>query len=818
MRVKWNRNLDGIRPLITVPETDVISSETLDVEDLDNKTCFTDLNDNTTESNEINGTNGCDNVVDAVLVRTCESPCPSSVSISSKRSDKSRRISSLFGLFRIKDKNIDNNSEDCVSNFSELSGATIPSLISHSMSKRKSSYGSRDSILLSHEKIGFEADTRRRRRANSLLAKGSMRRSWQQLNGSPKLPIISPPSASTDVIIKVKVKKEVLPESELVSFPSSTIAANKSNTDGAIVLTFVDDEPMIKDSSSNESIKDIFVKSAPIQGILRVRSRESDSPDYNTTDGLTKTTEQNSAVTSLNDKKSAANRRPTQPNTTGSTVTAKRMTNTKINASNASTSKRDVRSTHALDDRNQIQTLTQLCDSKTKQLKTLGISHNYTRIAFDSLSVVIQHLIEQYEPFETPRIKRALKTANTRCEQLRDNIDAKDVELNDMKIIFEEQINHLMKEREKNFSDLNEAKVTHELNIKKLKEMHFLDIKKLEEKHSNELMKSQQNCNELVNEIEEKTTELNETKQTKEELTNRLNQMEANIMNDKSKKFKYLSEKSKQLELEVESLKVVMEMKNEKIHTLERKMIETQEKINELPFAKESIRSLQQQIETLQITLDRKIHQFNQLTREHHDLQCLYEKEMREKRRLSMKNEELAFHLSESFNESVSGLSNCSHLDANHTRFKSPAINMDETPIKTNRCISGINNSYSNRKSHSKVNRSKSISTTTTTTTTSLAADRRATPMANSQNGPISGSPNDENHFLSNSNLDEVFDSGTNFVDCHSMPQSIKKGFQTNRYEKCNITGMSYPSDETPPQCILDSGFEEIQGLNSLSK
>ena len=54
-------------------------------------------------------------------------------------------------------------------------------------------------------------------------------------------------------------------------------------------------------------------------------------------------------------------------------------------------------------------------------------------------------------------------------------------------------------------------------------------------------------------------------------------------------------------------------------------MIETQEKINELPFAKESIRSLQQQIETLQITLDRKIHQYNQLTREHEELKIEFE-------------------------------------------------------------------------------------------------------------------------------------------------------------------------------------------------
>ena len=182
MRVKWNRNLDGIRPLITVPETDVISNGKL--QDIDNceKKSFTDFNENSTENSENIANNG----IDSVRAQACESPCPSSASITSKRSDKSKaRISSLFGLFKVKDKVNDNNSEDCVSNFSELSGTTVPSLLSESVSKsRKSSYGSRDSILSIHEKIGFETDSRRRRRANSLLARSSLRRSWQQLNAN----------------------------------------------------------------------------------------------------------------------------------------------------------------------------------------------------------------------------------------------------------------------------------------------------------------------------------------------------------------------------------------------------------------------------------------------------------------------------------------------------------------------------------------------------------------------------------------------------------------------------------------------------------
>jgi hypothetical protein len=179
MRVKWNRNLDGVRPLITVPETDVISDAKYEVQNNDNNTSFPDLNYNTTNTNDSH----------VIKVRTCESPSPSSASVTSKRSDKSKtRISSLFGLFKLKERVIDNNNEDCVSNYSELSNSVINPTMP-SMTIRRKSYESGDSMISGLEKIGFEADTRRRRRANTLLLKSSMRRSWQQLNGHSKLSV-----------------------------------------------------------------------------------------------------------------------------------------------------------------------------------------------------------------------------------------------------------------------------------------------------------------------------------------------------------------------------------------------------------------------------------------------------------------------------------------------------------------------------------------------------------------------------------------------------------------------------------------------------
>lgn len=102
-------------------------------------------------------------------------------------------------------------------------------------------------------------------------------------------------------------------------------------------------------------------------------------------------------VASINDKK-IASRRPISASTANSaTISAKRSTVHNKGSTVSSVSRKEprVESASANNDKIHIQTLSQLCEAKTKQLKTLSIDHNYLRLAFDSLSVVIRHLTEQ---------------------------------------------------------------------------------------------------------------------------------------------------------------------------------------------------------------------------------------------------------------------------------------------------------------------------------------------------------------------------------------------------------------------------------------
>lgn len=240
MRVKWNRNLDGVRPLITVPETDVISDAKFELHNHNNSS-FPDFNDNNTNDS-----------LNIIKLRTCHSPSPSSASVSSKRSDKSKtRISSLFGLFKLKERVIiDNNNEDCVSNYSELSNGAINQTMP-SMSNRRKSYESGDSMISGQEKIGFEADTRRRRRANTLLLKSSMRRSWQQLNGHSKLSISAGHLVYREPRIHSPLQSLRRKVSEPDLFISSRSSLNRAITD---VLPQVENQ-LNSDNSNPETNK-----------------------------------------------------------------------------------------------------------------------------------------------------------------------------------------------------------------------------------------------------------------------------------------------------------------------------------------------------------------------------------------------------------------------------------------------------------------------------------------------------------------------------------------------------------------------------------
>ncbi|KAM9189692.1 microtubule-associated tumor suppressor candidate 2 isoform 2-T2 [Dugong dugon] len=99
------------------------------------------------------------------------------------------------------------------------------------------------------------------------------------------------------------------------------------------------------------------------------------------------------------------------------------------------------------------------------------------------------------------------------------------------------------------------------------------------------------------------------------------------------------------LEEDMNSLKQVLEMKNQQIHQQEKKIIELERLVEKNIILEEKIQVLQQQNEDLKARIDQNTVVTRQLSEENANLQEYVEKEAQEKKRLSRTNEELLWKL-----------------------------------------------------------------------------------------------------------------------------------------------------------------------------
>ncbi|KAM6177713.1 microtubule-associated tumor suppressor candidate 2 isoform 1-T1 [Rhynchocyon petersi] len=99
------------------------------------------------------------------------------------------------------------------------------------------------------------------------------------------------------------------------------------------------------------------------------------------------------------------------------------------------------------------------------------------------------------------------------------------------------------------------------------------------------------------------------------------------------------------LDEDMNSLKQVLEMKNQQIHRQEKKIIELEKLVEKNILLEEKIQVLQQQNEDLKARIDQNTVVTRQLSEENANLQEYVEKETQEKKRLSRTNEELLWKL-----------------------------------------------------------------------------------------------------------------------------------------------------------------------------
>ncbi|XP_024106337.3 microtubule-associated tumor suppressor 1 homolog isoform X2 [Pongo abelii] len=302
---------------------------------------------------------------------------------------------------------------------------------------------------------------------------------------------------------------------------------------------------------------------------------------------------------------------------------------------------------------------------------------------FEALTVVIQHLLSEREEAlkqhktlsqELVNLRGELVTASTTCEKLeeaRNELQTayeafvqqhqaeKTERENRLKEFYTREYEKLrdtyIEEAEKykmqlqeQFDNLNAAHETSKLEIeashsekvellKKAYEASLSEIKKgheMEKKSLEDLLsEKQESLEKQISDLKSENDALNEKLKSEEQ--KRRAREKANLKNPQ---IMYL-------EQELESLKAVLEIKNEKLHQQDIKLMKMEKLVDNNTALVDKLKRFQQENEELKARMDKHMAISRQLSTEQAVLQESLEKESKVNKRLSMENEELLWKL-----------------------------------------------------------------------------------------------------------------------------------------------------------------------------
>lgn len=241
------------------------------------------------------------------------------------------------------------------------------------------------------------------------------------------------------------------------------------------------------------------------------------------------------------------------------------------------------------------------------------------------------------------------------CEQLKTRVD----ELAVKELEYESRIETIINDykeklqveldlRNNTIKEFDETKQAHLEFIQTLNETHKNQLDDLNQQHSNKEKELSNRIEILESDLDTNIKELSELRKEHDILTNDFDKLEKSLTKDKDARVKYLQEKINQLQKDVDSLNSVLEMRTEKIHVLEKDSLLLIDAQNDLKTHKDTIKALNQQLESVNAALDKKKEEFETLIAEHEKLRQELVKERTERRRMTMKSEQLEYVLNES--------------------------------------------------------------------------------------------------------------------------------------------------------------------------
>ncbi|XP_067663713.1 microtubule-associated tumor suppressor candidate 2 homolog isoform X3 [Haliotis asinina] len=210
----------------------------------------------------------------------------------------------------------------------------------------------------------------------------------------------------------------------------------------------------------------------------------------------------------------------------------------------------------------------------------------------------------------------------------------------------EHVISYMKDCHDRNVSDIN---LDHQRAIDSLRLSHLEDIEKLRTKHDNQMEELHKQHRDKLEDITHRFETIKMTLGDKvetlrgecEDLRLRAKISEEALLRDSDVKLQLALQPFRNLPAEIESLKLVIEMRNQEVQKLRKQNMELEKQLEELPIAKEKIDSLQKKSENLEAIINIKTDHEKQLHEKCQNLMRRCDKESKANKRLSMDYEQL---------------------------------------------------------------------------------------------------------------------------------------------------------------------------------
>ncbi|XP_041641961.1 microtubule-associated tumor suppressor 1 homolog [Cheilinus undulatus] len=206
------------------------------------------------------------------------------------------------------------------------------------------------------------------------------------------------------------------------------------------------------------------------------------------------------------------------------------------------------------------------------------------------------------------------------------------------RMLMEQQVEELRNRQE---AERKSQEESHNQKLQSLKVEYEASVEELKKTQQTDLENLQKTLKETEASLSEKVSELLAEREALTEKLNAEEERRQNILSDKNLKDSH----TVFLEQELESLKVVLDMKNNQLHQKDKKLMEMDKLIETNVKLQECLNKVQQENEDYKARMDRHAALSKQLSTEQAILQQTLQKESKVNKRLSMENEELLWKL-----------------------------------------------------------------------------------------------------------------------------------------------------------------------------